>query len=163
MPQTILAILALMLATLFAHQQQRGYVRTQMNMVRNELALQGTGVAEEVLGEIGGTAFDEATIDGTAEEGELTDLSDFGPEANPDIDDFHGQTLERTRTFRGNTLRFEVQVEVTYVDEDDLETESLSETKAKRATVTVYSKDIGQPVRIRVSRSYTCRSECNWE
>ncbi len=166
MPQTILAVLALMMATLFAHQQQRSYVRTQVNMVRNELALQGTGVAESVLSEIGSMEFDDATKDNNkvGSPGDLTPPNELGSEGGQadDIDDFHGQVLQEERAFRGDFLKFEVKVQVVYVDEDDMETERTSQTKAKKATVTVRSMDISNPVEIRVSRSYTCGSTCDW-
>lgn len=166
MPQTILAILAMVVATLFAHQQQRNYLHTQIKAMRNEVALQGTAVAEDVLGEIGAMAYDRETAklsDGQKLNSpyELTSLP-FEAQDPLAIEDFHDQTLDRQRVFRGNTLHFKVEVDVAYVDPVDMETEQTSQTKAKKATATVYNTDIKQPVKIRVSRSYTCGSKCDW-
>lgn len=166
MPQTILAILAMVVATLFAHHQQRSYVHTQLNAIRNEVALQGTGVAEDVLGEIGAMAFDRETEKLSSGQKlsspyELTSPP-FEARQPKAIEDFHDQTLNRQRVFRGETLHFKVEVEVAYVDAGDMETEQTSQTKAKKATATVYNTDIKQPVKIRVARSYTCGSKCDW-
>ncbi|NND84108.1 MAG: hypothetical protein HKN46_03065 [Acidimicrobiia bacterium] len=59
MPQTILALLALVLASLLTFGQQRLQVRAQVNMVAGEIELAGAGVASEVMALIESKSFDE--------------------------------------------------------------------------------------------------------
>lgn len=180
MPQTLLALLALAVATLFATQHQRYAVSSHLNTVRGELAVQSTAVAEDVLNMIGSMAFDEATAAADAppltSPSQLTGPADFGPgEGQPDdIDDFHGsvadeykvRTLQRVDPETGqittSTLHFEVSVAVTYASEIDLETPQTAKSKVKKAVVTVYSKDIGRPDTVRLARSFVCGSKCDW-
>lgn len=167
MPQSILAMLALLMATTFVMQQQRSTLHTRTQLIRNEIALQSTGVAESVLSDIGTKAFDQETEKLDEEEtltdpDELTDEVDFdGSGVRVAVEDYHNQTLTRKRPFRADTLEFTVEVEVTYV-KDDQETPVDNQTKNKMATVTVRSTDINNPVESRISRSYTCLSKCNW-
>lgn len=59
MPQTLLALLALVLASLLTFGQQRLTVRSQYNMVTGEIELAGAGVASEVMALIESKSFDE--------------------------------------------------------------------------------------------------------
>lgn len=61
MPQTILALFALMLSSTFALQQSRHTLQMEMNMVQREAQVHARGVASEVFAEIAGLPFDEAT------------------------------------------------------------------------------------------------------
>ena len=61
MPQTLLALLALILASFLTFNQQRLTVRSQTNMVTDELELAAAGVASEALAYIDGRSFDEST------------------------------------------------------------------------------------------------------
>lgn len=74
MPQTLLALLALMLTSTFALQQSRHTLHTEMNMVRQEASTHARGVASEVFAEVASLAFDEATraAEGTVPVAELT-------------------------------------------------------------------------------------------
>lgn len=63
MPQTLLALFALMLTSTFALQQSRHSLRVEMNMVQREAQVHARGVASEVFADIAGLAFDEATAD----------------------------------------------------------------------------------------------------
>lgn len=166
MPQSILAMLALLMASTFVMQQQRSTLHTRAQLIRNEIALQSTGVAESVLAEIGTKAFDKKTDELSAGETlddpeDLTDEEFDGSSVREAVEDYHDQTLTRQRAFRGETLDFTVDVEVTYVQSDQ-ETPAGDETKNKMATVTVRSTDLSDPVEAQVSRSYTCLSKCDW-
>ena len=180
MPQTLLALLALAVATLFATQQQRYAVNSQLNKVRGELAVQSTAVAEDVLNMIGSMAFDEATADQDAapltSSYQLTRTDDFGPgEGQPnDIDDFHEsiadeykvRSIQRVDPETGavtvTPLYFEVDVRITYADEEDLDTSQSAKSKVKKAVVTVYSTDISNPDTVQLARSFVCGSKCDW-
>lgn len=59
MPQTLLALLALVLASFLTFNQQRLTVRSQTNMVTDELELAAAGLASEVMAFIEGRSFDE--------------------------------------------------------------------------------------------------------
>lgn len=180
MPQTLLALLALSVATLFATQQQRYVVNSHLNKVRGELAVQSTAVAEDVLNMIGSMAFDEATVDPDApaltSSSQLTAIADFGSgEGQPnDIDDFHGsiadeyktRSIQRvdpeTGTVVTSTLNFEVDVAISYANEHDLDAPQAAKSKVKKVVVTVYSTDISRPDTVQLARSFVCGSKCDW-
>lgn len=94
MPQTILALLALMLSSTFALQQSRHTLQTEMNMIQREAQIHARGVATEVFAEIANLPFDEATA--TAEG--IVPVSELTPEPFEeeltfaeagDVDDVH--------------------------------------------------------------------------
>lgn len=165
MSQTLLAILALMLATMFSVQQLRHTAFTQLSMIRSEIGTQSTGVAVDRLEEIGSMAFDEATVGGVTitSSALLTTGAPFGLDApGNDIDDFDGATVDTFRLAGLDTLRFRIQSRVRYADPDDVGKEVSGPTKVKKATVKVYSLDIVAPDTITLSQSYSCGSRCNW-
>lgn len=163
MSQTLLAILALMLATMFAVQQQRHTGFTRLSMIRAEISTQSTGVAVDRLEEIGSMAFDEATVGGTAVSlANLTAGPPFQLDApGNDIDDFHGVSVDTFRVAGLDTLRFRVQSVVAYADPEDVGKVVTGPTSMKKATVKVYSLDIAAPDTITLSQSYACGSWCN--
>lgn len=163
MPQTILAVLALMMATTFALQQQRSILHTRAKLIRNEIAVQSTGVAETVLSEIGTRAFDQATAGDSSltSPSQLTPMPFTGSSVRMAIEDYDGQLLQRKRIFRGDTLHFNVHIEIFYVQDDQV-TPATGQTKNKRAALTVYSTDITRPDTVHMSRAYTCYTKCAW-
>ena len=165
MPQTMLSILALMLATMFAVQQQRHTAYTQLSMIRGEISTQSTGVAVDRLEEIGSMAFDEATVGGNsvASAALLTSGAPFSADSpGNDIDDFNGVAVDTFRIAGMDTLRFRVQSRVRYANPNDVGQEVGGPTKVKKATVRVYSLDIVAPDTITLSQSYSCGRRCNW-
>ena len=165
MSQTMLSILALMLATMFAVQQQRHTAFTKLSMIRGEISTQTTGVAVDRLEEIGAMSFDEATVgDVTLDTPDsLTAGSPFGLDApGNDIDDFDGVVLDTFRVAGPDTLRFRVLSRVRYASEANVEQEVGGPTKVKKASVRVYNLDVAAPDTITLSQSYSCGSRCNW-
>lgn len=174
MPQTMLALLALIIATLFAVQQQRQALHAQAKVVRNSLALHATGVVEDVLGGVGAVAFDEATTGNNEADaaGELTAPGYLGSEGGQpnDIDDFHAMVgiedyriIQRKDPDAGlvtDTLWFDVAIEVSYADAEGHP--MTTQTKYKKATAYVYSLDIPYPDTVKLSRLYACGSKCTW-
>lgn len=161
----MLAIMAMMLTTLFALQQHRHVVQTQLNMVRTEVSTQATGVATDRLEEVGSRAFDEQTKGGTAvtAAASLTALANFtGDAPNDDIDDFHGASVTRLRMGDADTLRYQVQTVVGYANAANLDQVSLIPTKFKKVTVRVWSLDLALSDTITLSQTYACGSLCNW-
>ena len=158
MPQTLLGLLGLVLATLVAFNQQRVAVQAQQQQLKEEYHLAASGVMMHVMEMIAARSFDEAT---TPEEiynsgnacltsvGQFTHRNNFGREAGcdlevpaaipecDDVDDVHGirgQTVN-ARLPGGREIPFEVDVDVYYVDEDDLETVVPHRTHHKRVVL----------------------------
>ena len=169
MPQTLLAICAVMLATFFAFQQQRSVLETRLEMVRNEVETAATGVAVDRLEEIGVMAFDEATKSGDKifSSASLTSSAIFTVDAPPidDLDDFDGSYVERFRVYSGDTLWYGVETGIEYADESQPDlaiADPFQKTKFKKATVTVYSLNVTKIDTLAVSQSYSCGSKCEW-
>ena len=80
MPQTLLALLALVLASLLTFNQQRLTLRSHNNLVEDEVELAAAGLASEIVALIEGRSFDEATTPAAiaADNGRIPDSpSDF--------------------------------------------------------------------------------------
>lgn len=168
MPQTLLALAAMMMATLFALNQQRGIMQTRMSMMENEVATAATGVAVDRLEEIRSMAFDDVVKgeDKAFSSSALTSKATFTDDAPPidDIDDFDGAYVERFRVWQSDTLWFGVATVVRYADEDAPDTpvsDPNQHTKFKKATVTVSSLSTPADT-ISISQSYSCGSKCDW-
>lgn len=165
MSQTMLALLALMLASLFAVQQQRQTAEMRLAMIRSEVSTQSTGVAVDRLEEIGSMSFDEATIgnETLSAVDSLTAGPPFGSDApGNDIDDFDGVTVDTFRVAGTQQLNFRMTSRVRYASEASFETEVASRTKVKKVTVKVFNLDIPNPDTVTISQSYVCGSRCNW-
>lgn len=169
MPQTMLALLAVMMAALFSLNQQRGIMQTRMNMMHNEVMSAGTGVAVDRLEEVRTMAFDEATKgeDKIFASAALTSKPTFTDDAPPidDIDDFDGSYVERFRVWMSDTLWYGVETSVVYALEtqpDAPVADINTRTKFKKATVKVYSLDIAKVDTITLSQSFSCGSKCEW-
>ncbi len=179
MPQTMLAVLSMVVTTLFAFNQHRNVLNTRLNMVKEDMAIRSTGVAVDVLEEIGSMSFDEATRDGAVtSSGGLTSvyqttfehMSQYEESTQEnmesgganDIDDFNGAIMERTRTLNEKTLGFRAEAIVSYVDPIDSSTEVNYPTKLKKVTIKVFSKNIARPDTIYLSQIFSCGSRCSW-
>ncbi len=178
MPQTMLAVLAMVVTTLFSFNQHRNVLGTRLNMVREDMAIRSTGVAVDLLEEIGSMSFDEATRDKTiSSSSELTsvqrlDIHNMNLEnlgegsvesggAN-DIDDFNGAIIERHRELKGNDIGFRAESVVSYIDPIDNTSEVDYPTKLKKVTIKVYSTNIARPDTIYLTQLYACGSRCGW-
>ena len=165
MPQTMLAMLAMALATLVSVHQMRSTARTRMNMIRHEVSSQATAVAVDRLDEIASMDFDENTIGGKliANAAGLTVGPPFANDSHGnDIDDFHGVVLDTFRVAGTNKLHFRVRSKVGYADENNPNVVVAGPGKLKRATVEVYSLIIPNPDTIRLSQTFACGSNCTW-
>ena len=175
MPQTMLAILSMVVTTLFAFNQHRSVLSTRLNMVREDMAIRSTGVAVDILEEIGSMPFDEATRDkviNTSSEltqlerldihGRNTEFSIADSSNARDIDDFNGRFLDRARTLKGKNIGFRAESVVSYINPTDNTTEVSYPTKLKKVTIKVYSTDIARPDTIFLSQLYACGSRCGW-
>ena len=164
MPQTLLAMVAMMVAMLFMMNQHRNVLHMRNNQMANEINLATTAVAMDRLENIGAHAFDERVIDTaqTSSSG-LTPEGSFVSDApDNDIDDFDSAEKDLHFVLDTDTLWFRSLSEVSYADEEDPEQEVDIPTKAKKTTVRVYSLTISNPDTVELSRSYYCGSKCDW-
>ena len=138
MPQTLLALLALLLASFLQLHQQQLSNQSHQGMVESELSLAATGLASEVIEMIGARAFDRTTAppqihkaNGAVPDSPVgfssastfgtTSLCDLltpgnGKKCN-DVDDVHGDVWRPARVdlAHGRYLDFEVRTRVFYV------------------------------------------------
>lgn len=167
MPQSLLAVIAMMVAIMLTHLQQRSVLRTQLERTKEEVSLQTLGVAQDMLSEVGGAAFDDATIGSSGNPsgpGDLTATANFGSGKESggtnDMDDYDGGTFTRTRLAGSGTLTFAVAVEVVYADEGDPDVEVPTPTRAKRVTAMAWNTDIPDADTVQVAQSFTCGAKC---
>ena len=166
MPQTLLALLAMILASLLSFSQQRGALSNYEHMIGNEIEMAASGALMTVLEFVGARSFDERTTPAgiasagailPVDESDLSLAASFGsgdrgasgcdlmePFRTPDcddIDDVDGlqeQTISVTLS-TGLTLDFEIAIEVDYVTGEDMNAASASPTWNKRVIVTANS------------------------
>lgn len=182
MGQTLYAIIAMMVVSLFAMQQQRNALRAQLDMIDNEISMMASGVAVERLEEIGAQAFDQNTRGGETADSpnDLTPPSEFGAgfdQTGDDLDDFHGSLTTFGRPIGEDSLWFDVVATVDYVQENNHDQPSGNATKFKRVTVTVvvdedapenagilamYDAEGLAERSVVLSQLYSCKSACQW-
>lgn len=153
MKQTLLALLALLIATLLSFSQKQAMVQGQTRVVQSEMEQMALGVADHAMEMIRTRAFDAAsTIEAT---GDLTPESEFPsgnrckvffPSSSTEctaIEDFHGMDVATTSfEFPGDSFQFEIKsVEVTYVDENFASTSN--RTFQKKVTLRVQDAPTG--------------------
>jgi hypothetical protein len=137
MDQTLLALLALIIASVFSFNQERAVMQGRVAMVDAEMEVMASGVALQVMEYVGSKAFDDQTADGekVTEAASLTSFGGFGVagrcdvvapinteypyQACDDLDDFHAMETEPVPfMLKSETLSFDVTVEVHYVHAD---------------------------------------------
>ena len=130
MPQTLLALFAVMLTSMFALQQSRQALKTQMTAVHRETQTQARGVASEVFAQIATFAFDENTenADGPVPVTSMTpepfatgkDFTDttavFAVEHVHGMLPYHVERAVTSPSGEQATLTFEVTATVDYAD-----------------------------------------------
>lgn len=164
MPQTLLALMAMMLMTLFAFNQHRNVLTMREDVFMQDVDLRATGVAIDQLEALSAFAYDAATVDDTLTTASaLTSVEMLGDDGTTDdLDDFDGTTATATRETPFDTLSFSVTTRVSYVEEEDPDTEATSPTKFKKATVEVYALDVAFADTVTLSQLYNCGSRCDW-
>ena len=176
--QTFYAIIAMMLMSLFAVQQQRQALRVQMSMIDQEINTIANSIATERLEEIGSKHFDHATTSGNviSTPSALASQDEFGvnidADSNDDLDDFHGSDVVVVRSIGGSNLLFTTSSIVDYVSAGSLNQTSATKTKYKMVTVTVtvsdeldeslYSVEGLARKTITMSQTYACNSACQF-
>ena len=174
MPQSLIAMLSMMIASLFAYNQHRNALTMRMEMISQDMELRQTNIAVDLMEEIGALAFDDATKAGSiTSSGSLTfsrsDYQEEGQEGTviteaggtDDIDDYHNVALQRTRNRDGHTLTFNALSEVDYVTEGGYSTYG-TPTKLKMVSIKVVSADIAFADTIQISQVFSCGARCDW-
>ena len=129
MQQTLLALLALMMATFFNFNQMKTNLQNQRQVIRAEMEQMALGVGMQTMEVIRARAFDDATVGST--DGKITDPTEFtasfdggndcqafgGDDTCDSVEDFD-EMVPATVTFETPEfdMGFDVKVEVRYVD-----------------------------------------------
>lgn len=120
MPQTLLALLALMLAVTFSINQREVTTAAQLRMIESEIGVMATGVANQVFDHIGTYPFDAAGVVDSPTQ--LRPAASFGTGKGWDkaatIDDFHGKNTEFSIEAAHGSVDFSVSAQVEYVRRD---------------------------------------------
>ena len=167
MPQTMLALLAMMLVGLYSVNQSRRAARINARMIRNEVESIAESAAMDRLEHIGTKAYDEATKDDDDEVGSAGALTaaPFAPDTpDDDIDDFHESSQIDTVQIGSHVLRFKVYTTVSYAQESDpnMPVAGGTKTKYKRVRASVQSLTVPLPDSMAMYRSYACGARCAW-
>lgn len=148
MPQTLLALGALVLVMLFSFNHQRATIRNTQDMVSTELEIMAHARGKEVMQLIGSKPFDSRIADGTvsrhaadSDKNKLTHPSSFGYNNSfddcEDIDDFNRMRPD-TIYFEvqgGSGFEFTVNAEVNYIN--DFGQPSSTPTWVKEVVLTI--------------------------
>lgn len=153
MQQTLLAIVALLIATFLSFNQKQAQVRHQSQVVRAEMEQMALGVAHQAVQVIRARAFDAATV-GVPPSDSIVATSNFedtpfptgkdckafgGVDTCNDVDDFHEMTTASIPfVFPSDQFDFDVDVRIQYVDSD---LESTGGAKSSRKKITVEVQD----------------------
>jgi hypothetical protein len=144
MQQTIYIIGAILILALISFHQQRSIIRTQLDMIEDEIDFIATGVISEQFDLIATRSFDaEADVSSASE---LTPANDFGAGTSTwdeaaDIDDYHDKTDTVTVNTESGAIEFTVEATVEYVSGTTFES-SNTQTYYKQVTLN-FSDDEG--------------------
>ena len=148
MPQTLLALAAVLLFSVFALSQHGAKADGEAFAVTSEVELAAGQLARDRLATVLARRFDEASPESGVRIGTRGLSATLGPDGEAaegdydDVDDFHGRPARRSdRRWMDGTLAFTDSVAVRYVDALTL-AESARPTLAKE--VTVYVRAVAQ-------------------
>ena len=177
MPQTSLALLGIVLASVLALHQSRSGVRTERQTEAAEVQALAAEVAMERMARLEAVPFDQAVVGAyVSAPSELTAMVGgtfvpTGPDpAGDDLDDANGESVEAPYDLRESEgvgvggVRLRTTVVVRYVSEADGETVAPTPTRFKRATVTVAPAAAGPGVAkpVVLTQLFSCGSYCTW-
>jgi len=160
MQQTLLALVAMLIATFLSFNQKQAVVQHQSQVVRAEMEQMALGVAGQAMQVIRARAFDRATVGvpsdsivstsefedtGSIQEGILDCQAFGGTDTCDDVDDFYGDTATIPFTFPTGSFDFKVDMRVRYVD-SDLQPTGGTKTNRKQVILEVQdSPSTGDP------------------
>lgn len=153
MSQSFLAIGALMLFSLISLQFNSVVLQNSTVELENKVYLTAFSLADDLIEEIKQKAFDEETITfRSINPDELTELDDFGPDLGEtssvdfdDIDDY--DNYERFISLP-HVEGYVVTSKIYYVDKDNPDQPSLTQTFFKYVEITVESVYFTKPVKL---------------
>lgn len=145
MPQTLLAVAAILAFSFFALTQHKTNAEIEQNAIASEIELAATDLARDQLVAITSHIYDEADIGRNDLRRDATGLSTtLGPDAGEtsidlfdDLDDFHGFLDTLTVDWHGADLQFAVTADIRYVNANQPDTASTTPTLAKEVVVTI--------------------------
>lgn len=141
MPQTLLALCALLIFSVYALSRHRDDAGLERRAVSDELELAAAGLLRERLAALDLLAFDEADVGRTSirtvpPAGPLgLDAGETATGPFDDIDDVDGLVESRAAQTGVGTVLFDVRYAVRYVDPADPATPSATPTLAKEVSV----------------------------
>lgn len=165
MPQTMLALLGLMLVAQFTLAQYRDILHGQLVMIETEARTIAASIAMEHLGRVAAMPYDDATKGGSALEtpSALTAPPYFRADApSDDVDDFDGSARVVPRPAGSDTLWFDIRTDVSYADELNANLVASNPTKLKRIVATVSTRNVALADTVRLERLVSCGSACSW-
>ena len=178
MPQTMLALFGIVLASVLMLHQSRSGILTDRRTEAAEVQALAAEVAVERMARLEALAFDQAVVDDYADApAELTPFAGgsfvpLGPDApGDDLDDANNESIEAPYALREGAaggavggIELRTTVTVRYVDEGDGETVTSVPTRFKRATVTVAPVATGDAVAkpVVLTQMFSCGSYCTW-
>ena len=157
MSQTLMALVALLITMQISLVNQRSILNARVSMVDSELETIATGAGLDILDYIGTKPFDEATATGF-----VSDAEDLTPlpfptgntyEEAEDIDDFNGIQPYNYVTDLDD-MSFTAEIEVRYVDDDDITQVSTTQTFSKEVVLTLTHPNLEQPIILNRVYSY---------
>jgi len=168
MPHSLVAVIAMALASLMTFQQHRSVLSQRMVQVKSQLSVEATAAAADRLEKVTSMPFDEVILSGPIKS--AAELTSFVSGAGRlgetsglnDVDDFDGEVAEDVRTTSGRSLRFRTTTQVSYVSEADGTTPVGYMTRLKRVSVEAVSLDLPAMGAIRVSEVVDCGPLCLW-
>src|SRR5690606_32783545 len=112
MPQTLLALLALTLASAFTFTSFQRYATVERNLIRAEMGEMAGAIAQETLEIVSAASFGGDTFGKGA-----MDCQQFGGAATcTELGDFHNQNFTREFNLSGSDFTFDVEVDVSWRD-----------------------------------------------
>ena len=146
---------AMVLFSLLAYSTNRAILNSTDRNLDIEYLNAAVSVTQSIISEIKAKAFDEKTVNSTVTGNSFSViLGPDGGETYPnfdDIDDYNGYVFNNINTKYAGT--FNSSVKVIYVDPTSLVTSSVP-TKTKKITVSTYSNNLPDTIKINYYSSY---------
>lgn len=170
MPQTLLALLAIVLASFLALSQARSGQNTARRLEAADVQMLAADAALEHLAVLEQRPFDEGV-----KSAYISSIAGLTPVVNgafvriggdppgDDLDDAHNTSVTTARVVRSGQAGVQIRTDVTvaYVSEADGTTASLVPTRFKRVTITARALDASaDPVVL--TQLFACGSFCTW-
>ena len=168
MPHSLVAVIAMALASLVTFQQHRSVLTQRMIQMRAQVSVEATAAAADRLEQVSAMPFDEVLLAGPiTSASELTSFvsgaGQLGESSGMnDIDDFDGMVSDEVRDASGKALRFRTTTHVSYVSELDGVTPVSYMTRLKSVTVEAVPLDMPAAGTIRVTEVVDCGQLCRW-